>query len=134
TSYWPGVGNGGSRRGNTRSPGTRDTAPNTSPYICSVEGAASCQSLATRPPKPPHVVVNDQVKSVSGKDVIAFTTCRCSWLVAANVESGDASKKRLMWLCPSTGASACREIINRGHEAAMISSAAATMPQRISSA
>ena len=37
TSYRPGVGRGGSRRGKTRTPGICDTAPNTSPYISSVE-------------------------------------------------------------------------------------------------
>ena len=36
----PGVGSGGSSRGNTRSPGTCDTAPYTSPYISSVERVA----------------------------------------------------------------------------------------------
>ncbi len=39
------------------------------------------------PPNPPHAVVSDHVNFVSGKDVMALTTCRCSRLVAASVES-----------------------------------------------
>ena len=86
------------------------------------------------PPKPPQAAVSDHMNSVSGKDVIAFTTCRCSRLVAARVASGDASKNRLMWLWSSTGASSCRENMYSGHAATMISSDAATIAQRISSA
>src|SRR5437773_9056813 len=47
TTLFRSVGSGGSRRGNTRRPGACATAPNTSPYIASVERARSCQSFVT---------------------------------------------------------------------------------------
>ena len=123
TSYWPGVGSGGSSRGKTRRPGTCDTAPNTSPYICSVERARSCQSFATMPPNPPHAAVSDHMNSASGNDVIGLDDLqRCRGWSAPTVASGDASKNRLMWLWSSTGASSCRENMYSGHAAAMTSS------------
>src|SRR5688572_6465070 len=109
TSYCPALGNGGSSRGNTRKPGTCEIAPKTSPYISSVERVRCFQSLATKPPKPPHAAVNDHMNLVSGKEVMALTTFNDSRLAAATVESGGASMKRLIWLWSSTGASSWRE-------------------------
>src|SRR5207249_10801158 len=91
-----GVGSGGSRRGNTRRPGACATAPNTSPYIASVERARSCQSFVTMPPNPPHAAVSDHMNLASGNDVTVLTTFSDSRLVAASVESGEASRKKLM--------------------------------------
>ena len=45
----------------------------------------------------------------SGNDVTVLTTFSDSRLVAASVESGEASRKKLMWLWSSTGASSRRE-------------------------
>src|SRR5690606_17606633 len=87
TSYWPGVGSGGSSRGYTRNPGTWDTAPNTSPYISSVERSRSCQSFVTMPPKPPQAATPDHIAAASGKAVTASTT----WSDARFTASSDAS-------------------------------------------
>src|SRR5205814_594267 len=90
TSYWPGEGSGGSRRGNTCSPGTCDTAPYTWPYICSVVRLRSFQFFATMPPNPPQLAVSDHMNFASGKAVTALTTWREALLVASSDASGDA--------------------------------------------
>ena len=74
------------------------------------------------------------MNSASGNAVIACTTFKDARSVAASDASGDASRKRLMWLWSSTGASSRRDQVYRGHAAAMTRSAAATIAQRISSA
>ena len=73
------------------------------------------------------------MKSVSGNDVIAWTTFWPSRLTAVSDASGGASMNRLIWLWSSTGASSRREYEYKGHAAAMTSSEAATMAQRICS-
>ena len=102
--------------------------------MASVERARSCQSFVTMPPNPPHAAVSDHMNLASGNDATVLTTFSDSRLVAASVESGEASRKKLMWLWSSTGASSCRENTYSGHAATMISRAAATIAQRISSA
>ena len=134
TSYWPGEGSGGSRRGNTCSPGTCDTAPYTWPYICSVVRFRSLKLLATIPPNPPQLAVIDHMNFASGKDVTALTTCSEALLVASSDASGEACMNRLMWLWSSIGASSRREFWYSGTAASMISTAAATIAQRIARA
>src|SRR5207247_6788800 len=134
TSYWPGVGSGGSRLGNTCNPGVCEPAPDTLPYTCSVVRVRSLKFFITMPPNPPHDVVSDHMNLASGNERIALTTSSDARLVASSDASGAAAMNKLMWLWSSTGASSRREYWYNGIAASMTTTAPATIAQRIPSA
>ncbi len=67
----------------------------------------------------------------SGNAVTVLTTSSEARLVASRDASGEACMNKLMWLWSSTGASSRREFWYSGHAASMISTAAATIAQRM---